>query len=71
VSSKDEVERLLVELVDSYKKFEKRRFSLQFLQQLGENQRFDIFLFEGDIVDKLSMLTISALFQITKKSRRS
>ena len=70
-SSKDEVKRLLVELVNSCKKSGKEKYNLQFLQQLGENPRFYIFLSEGDIVDKASMLTISVLFQITKKSLRS
>ena len=66
-TSKDELKRLLVELVDSCEKSVKEKCSLQFLQQLGENRRFNIFLCEGDIVDKPSMLTISVLFQLTKK----
>ena len=58
-TSKNEVKKLLVELVDSCKKSAKEKCSLQFLQKLGENCRFNLFLSEGDIVDKASMLTIS------------
>jgi hypothetical protein len=68
---KGEDKKMLVELVNSCRRSGKEKFSLQFLQQLGENHRFNTYLTEGDFVDKTPMLTISVLFQTAKKFWRS
>jgi hypothetical protein len=65
---KVEVKKMLVELVNSWGGFDKEKFNLQFLQQLGENRRFNDYLTEAYFVDKTAMLTIFVLFQTAKKS---